>query len=97
MIRLTSIAKYFAKIDVNSAYNQIEIDKKFKEIPTIYSPIGLLRLKNIYIIRYQNNIWVRAFTKENLKCKTKQILKNSNQVGMTINKDKSELGRLHFT
>ena len=35
--------KYFAKIDFNSAYKQIEIDRKFKEITTKDIPIGLLR------------------------------------------------------
>ena len=32
--------KYFVKIDLNPALNQIEIDEKFKETTTINSPIG---------------------------------------------------------
>ena len=35
--------KYFAKIDLKAAYNQIEIDDNFKEVTTINTPIGLLR------------------------------------------------------
>ena len=35
--------KCFAKIDIKSAYNQIEIDEKFKEITKINTLIGLLR------------------------------------------------------
>ena len=35
--------KYFAKTDLKSSYNQIEIDKKFKEITSINDPIGLLK------------------------------------------------------
>ena len=35
--------KHFAKIDLMSAYNQIEIDDKLKEITTLNTPMGLLR------------------------------------------------------
>ena len=35
--------KHFAKIDLKSAYNQIEIDDNFKEITTLNTPMGLLR------------------------------------------------------
>ena len=41
---LTSM-KYFAKI--KSVYNQIEIDEKFKEITTLNTLIGLLRLTRL--------------------------------------------------
>ena len=35
--------KQFAKIDLKSAYNQIEIDDKFKEITTLNTPMELFR------------------------------------------------------
>ena len=35
--------KHFAKIDLKSAYNQIEINDKFKEITSLNTPMGLLR------------------------------------------------------
>ena len=34
--------KHFAKIDLKSAYNQIERDDKFKEIIAMKTPMGLL-------------------------------------------------------
>ena len=37
------IRKHFAKIDFKSAYNQIKIDNKFKEITTLNTPMELLR------------------------------------------------------
>ena len=35
--------KHFVKINLKLAYNQIEIDNKFKEIITLNMPMGLLR------------------------------------------------------
>ena len=35
--------KHFAKIDLKSANNQVEIDDKFKEITTLNTPTGILR------------------------------------------------------
>ena len=35
--------KHFAKIDLKSVHNQMEIDDKFKEITTLISHIGFLR------------------------------------------------------
>ena len=35
--------KHFAKIDLKSAYNHIEIDDRFKEITTLNTPMGLWR------------------------------------------------------
>ena len=42
---LTSLAnmKFFAKIDLASAYHQIELDEVSREITTINTPLGLLR------------------------------------------------------
>ena len=39
--------KHFAKIDHKSAYNQIEIDDKFKEITILNTPMGLLRWSHL--------------------------------------------------
>ena len=38
-----AIMKYFAKTDLKSAYSQMKIGKKFKEIIIINTPIGLTR------------------------------------------------------
>ena len=34
--------KYFTKTDLKLAYNQIQINEKFKEVTTINTPLGLL-------------------------------------------------------
>ena len=39
--------KHFAKIDLKSAYNQIEIDDKFKEVTILNTPMGLLRWSHL--------------------------------------------------
>ena len=56
--------KYFAKIDLKSAYNQIEIDDKFKEISILNAPIGLLRCSRLlFRIKSANHIFQRTVEK----------------------------------
>ena len=103
--------KHLAKID--SAYNQIEIDNKFKEITTLNIPMGLLRWSRLpfgiktashifqkaiekilfdkIIIRYQEDLCLRACNREELKSKTERVLRKLKQAGMTMNRDKCEL------
>ena len=53
--------KHFAKIDLNSAYYQIKIDDKFKEIITLNTPMGLLRWSHLPMgIRTASHIFQRA-------------------------------------
>ena len=105
-------SKYFTKIDLRSAYNQIQIDEKFQEITTINTPIGLLRwcrmpygiktASSIFqraiesvltgqvesMIIYQDDILLGAVNLDELKRKTKLILKRLQDAGMTINEEK---------
>ena len=54
-------SKYFTKIDLKSAYNQIQIDENFQEITTINTPIGLLRWCRMpYGIKTASSIFQRA-------------------------------------
>ena len=43
----TGNIKHFAKIDFKSAYNQIEIDDRFKEITILNTSMGLLRWSSL--------------------------------------------------
>ena len=53
--------KYFTKIDLKSAYNQIQINKKFKEVTTINTHLGLLRwIWMLYGIKTASSILQRA-------------------------------------
>ena len=107
--------KHFAKIDLKSAYHQIEIDDKFKEITTQNRPMGLLRWSRLpfrikttchifqraiekillgkmdNIIIYQDVICLGAHTREELKSKTKQVIRRLKQVVVTMNRDKCKL------
>ena len=49
---------YFAKIDLRSAYNQIEIDKKFKGITMINTPIRWTHLP--FIMKTLGHIFQKA-------------------------------------
>ena len=56
--------KHFAKIDLKSAFNQIEINAKFKEITTLNPPIGLLRWSRLpFGIKTACHIFQRAIEK----------------------------------
>ena len=53
--------KYFRKIYLESAYNQIQIDEKFQEITTINTLIGLLKWCRMpYGIKTASSIFQRA-------------------------------------
>ena len=55
--------EHFAKIDLKSAYNQIEIDK-FKEITTVNTPMGLLRWSRLpFEIKTASHIFQKAVEK----------------------------------
>ena len=106
--------KHFVKIDLKSAYNQIEIVEKFKEITTLNTPMGLLRwsrlpfgikiashifqraIEKIFlgkvdnIMINQDDIYLAACTREELKSKT-EVIRRLKQAGMTINRDKCKL------
>ena len=107
--------KHFAKTNLKSAYNQIEVDDKFKEITTLNISMGLLRWSHLpfgiqtashvfqrtiekillrkvdNIIIYQDDIYLGARTREELKSKTEQVIRRLKQSGMTINRDKCKL------
>ena len=56
--------KHFAKINLMSAYNQVEIDDKSKEITILNTPMGLLRWSRLpFRIRTANYIFQRAIEK----------------------------------
>ena len=56
--------KHFAKIDLKLAYNQIEIDDKFKVITTLNTPMRLLRWSHLLFgIKTVNHIFQRATEK----------------------------------
>ena len=56
--------KHFAKIDLKSVYNQIEIDDKFKEITSLNTPMGLLRWSCLPLrIKTASHIFQRAIEK----------------------------------
>ena len=56
--------KDFAKINLKSAYIQIEIDDKFKDITTSNSPMGLLRWSRLpFGIKTVSHILQRAIKK----------------------------------
>ena len=56
--------KHFAKIDLKSAYNQIEINDKFKEIITLNTPMGLLRWSHLpFGIKTACHVFQRAIEK----------------------------------
>ena len=64
MIHKLAGMKCFAKIDLKSAYNQIETDQKFKEITTINIPIGLLRWTHLpFRVKTSNHIFQNAIEK----------------------------------
>ena len=51
----------FTKIDLKTAYHQIPIDDKFKEVTTINTPIGLLKWKRMpYEIKTASAIFQKA-------------------------------------
>ena len=53
--------KHFAKMDLKSAYNQIEIDDKFKEITTLNTPMRLLRWsRSLFGSKTATHIFQRA-------------------------------------
>ena len=56
--------KHFAKIDLKSGYNQIEIDDKFKEITTLNTTMGLLRwYRFLFWIKTASHIFLSATKK----------------------------------
>ena len=56
--------KHFAKIDLKSANNQIEIDVKFKEIITLNTLMGLLRWSCLpFGIKTASHVFQRAIEK----------------------------------
>ena len=96
--------KHFAKINLKSAYNQIEIDNKFKEIITLRSsclPFGIKTASHIFqraiekiLLGKVDNIIMYQddiCLVEELKSKTEQVLQRLKQAGMTIDGDKCKL------
>ena len=61
--KLTNM-KHFVKIDLKLAYNQIEIDNKFKEITSLNMPMRLLRWSRLpFGIKTASHIFQRAIKK----------------------------------
>lgn len=53
--------EHFAKIDLKAAYNQIEIDEKFKEVTMMNTPTVLLKWMHLpFGVKMSNHIFQKV-------------------------------------